>query len=447
MTLSSGEAGIGIVTHSHPLISRGGAEILARRSFEAFRAAGIRTALFAAVPVQLPGAEGFFRQGEDSIEIGEGEHLLRVGPFDAFLNARPSGHVGREILRLAGRHGLGILHFHHFHQIGFETIDLVRRSRPGMLVGLTLHEFMAICFREGQMLTRQRNQLCRRSHPVDCHLCYPAIPSEAFRLRTELAETVLSRLDLLTAPSRFLAERISSHMPRLPPIAFLPNGVEPRPSAPPPPPPSAPARFAFFGQPTPYKGLDVFLKAASLVLERVGPAAHFHIFGATERDCFETLGFSHLAAIAERWPGNVVFRGPYDPSEVSGLMAGVGWVVVPSIWWENAPLVIGEAFGAGRPVICSGIGGMAEAVRHGIDGLHVRVGDPADLADAMGRCLREEGLWERLRQGLARPTSIAAMNAALLSAYDEARRRRPRAGEPAVASRGAIRRVRPGPGG
>ena len=43
-------------------------------------------------------------------------------------------------------------------------------------------------------------------------------------------------------------------------------------------------------------------------------------------------------------------------------MSEIDWVVVPSRWWENSPLVIQEAFMHGRPVICSGIGGMAEKV-------------------------------------------------------------------------------------
>ncbi len=38
------------------------------------------------------------------------------------------------------------------------------------------------------------------------------------------------------------------------------------------------------------------------------------------------------------------------------------WVVTPSIWWENAPLVIDEAFAQKRPVIASDMGGMAESV-------------------------------------------------------------------------------------
>ena len=47
-----------------------------------------------------------------------------------------------------------------------------------------------------------------------------------------------------------------------------------------------------------------------------------------------------------------------------------------------------EAFVHGRPVICSDIGGMAEKVRHGVDGLHVPVGNVlAIMMEALGKDL------------------------------------------------------------
>jgi glycosyltransferase involved in cell wall biosynthesis len=78
----------------------------------------------------------------------------------------------------------------------------------------------------------------------------------------------------------------------------------------------------------------------------------------------------------------------------------VDWVVVSSRWWENSPLVIQEAFMQRRPVICSGIGGMAEKVTHELNGLHFNVGDPDSLAAAIERAASEPGLWERLREGV-----------------------------------------------
>jgi glycosyltransferase involved in cell wall biosynthesis len=61
-------------------------------------------------------------------------------------------------------------------------------------------------------------------------------------------------------------------------------------------------------------------------------------------------------------------------------MSRCDWVVIPSIWWENSPVVIQEAALAGRPVLCSRIGGMAEKVQDGVTGLHFEAGSVADLA-------------------------------------------------------------------
>ena len=55
-------------------------------------------------------------------------------------------------------------------------------------------------------------------------------------------------------------------------------------------------------------------------------------------------------------------------------MRSVDWVIMPSVWWENSPIVIQEAFFHGRPIISSNIGGMAEKITDDVDGLHFRVG-------------------------------------------------------------------------
>ncbi len=101
-----------------------------------------------------------------------------------------------------------------------------------------------------------------------------------------------------------------------------------------------------------------------------------------------------------------------------GLMAEIDWVVMPSIWWENAPLVIQEAFQHRRPPIVSGIGGMAEMVRDGVDGLHVRPGDPAALAAALRRAMDETGLWQRLVHGIPEQPSLAECAHRHLALFD-----------------------------
>jgi glycosyltransferase involved in cell wall biosynthesis len=72
------------------------------------------------------------------------------------------------------------------------------------------------------------------------------------------------------------------------------------------------------------------------------------------------------------------------------LLRRVDAVLVPSIWWENSPLVIQEAFAAKRPLIVSNIGGMAEKVKDGVYGYHFRNRNAADLARVMEMAVSAE---------------------------------------------------------
>jgi glycosyltransferase involved in cell wall biosynthesis len=133
---------------------------------------------------------------------------------------------------------------------------------------------------------------------------------------------------------------------------------------------------------------------------------------------FQTEDFkAEIDALASAAGAKVIRHGAYRRDEMAKLLAAVDWVITPSIWWENAPLVIQEAFQQRRPVICSDIGGMAEAVANGHDGLHFRTGDPADLARAMRRAMNEPGLWECLSSNISRVLTVADSAAEHRSLY------------------------------
>jgi glycosyltransferase involved in cell wall biosynthesis len=68
----------------------------------------------------------------------------------------------------------------------------------------------------------------------------------------------------------------------------------------------------------------------------------------------------------------------FDP-DVATFYSQVDVVVVPSIWHENQPTVVIEAFAFGKPVLCSNLGGLAEMVQDGVSGILFRAGDPDDL--------------------------------------------------------------------
>jgi glycosyltransferase involved in cell wall biosynthesis len=99
-------------------------------------------------------------------------------------------------------------------------------------------------------------------------------------------------------------------------------------------------------------------------------------------------------------------RGPYRREDIGDLVAAVDCTIVPSVWWENAPLVIQEAQTQGRPVIASNIGGMAEMVEHGVNGLTVPPNDARALAAAMRSILEKPDLLREFSKNARKPDDI-----------------------------------------
>ena len=69
--------------------------------------------------------------------------------------------------------------------------------------------------------------------------------------------------------------------------------------------------------------------------------------------------------------------------------AAIDLLVVPSVWFENSPLVIHEALAAGTPLLVSDLGGMAELVEEGRGGWRFRTGDAQELADRLAALLAD----------------------------------------------------------
>src|SRR5262249_7514031 len=143
--------------------------------------------------------------------------------------------------------------------------------------------------------------------------------------------------------------------------------------------------------------IDVLLRAMTLVRGD----AELRVYGANLE--LQSKAFqSEVRALLDATQSRVRLMGAYSPDQIPDLMSGVDWVVVPSIWWENSPLVIQEAFMQRRPVICSDIGAMAEKVTNGVNGLHFRAGDARSLASVIDRAARSPAKWRRLRDGIPR---------------------------------------------
>jgi glycosyltransferase involved in cell wall biosynthesis len=115
---------------------------------------------------------------------------------------------------------------------------------------------------------------------------------------------------------------------------------------------------------------------------------------------------AHLRALDRR--GVVEIHGRFDPDQIGPLLTGVDAAALPSTWWDCAPLAAAECHAARVPLLVPRLGGLAETVVPGDDGLTFEALDPDDLARQLDRLAGEPGLLERLQAGIAAPRAFAA---------------------------------------
>lgn len=379
-----------VCAHAHPRISKGGAEVAA---YELFRRVGA-----------APGHEAFLLAGarEDAYArcgsaitqpFSDSEFIYSVEDFDWFNFANHDRRFPAALTSLLHRLSPDIVHFHHYAHFGVEAFLHVRRALPQARIVVTLHEFLAICNHSGQMVKPDTFALCRQSSPVACSKCFPSRDAADFFLRKRYVQHFFRFVDHFISPSAFLAERYAEWGIPREKLSVIENVTAPPAArqavAAPPPPrrPGMPLRVGFFGQISRLKGIDVLLDAAEILGRDEGaPAVAFEINGddSAQTEAFRT----RFRARLETAGPNVRLNGRYDSDQVDELMAGVDVVVMPSIWWENAPVVIREAIRNRRPVICSDIGGMREKIEHGRTGLHFPVGNAPALAAVLADLAR-----------------------------------------------------------
>jgi glycosyltransferase involved in cell wall biosynthesis len=396
-----------VVAHNHPAFHPGGTEIFAHDLFKELRSRPGVEALFLAATNHLHREQ---RPGTSFQSVGDApdEVVVWSGHFDRFnLSQIDLYGTVPHLVGLLEEFRPDVVHIHHVLLIGVEFIALVRRILPNARIVMTLHDYYAICAHDGLMMRTKVRERCDRASPGRCNSCFPEISADRFLLRERFIKTALGQVDRFIAPSHFIRDRFVAWGLPAESIEVVPNG---RPAV-----PQAPHRFSadgrrpvfgYFGNLNPWKGVPVLLKAAQRLASAGIEGFELRMHGGAPFQSEEFV--ENVDGLLKKTEPHVVPLGPYQRDEVASLMADVDWVVVPSIWWENAPLVIQEAFLHRRPVIVSNIGGMAEAVRDGVDGIHVRPDDPVALAAAMKRAIETPELWNDLVAGINPPADMGA---------------------------------------
>ncbi|HLF25781.1 MAG TPA: glycosyltransferase family 4 protein [Anaerolineae bacterium] len=224
--------------------------------------------------------------------------------------------------------------------------------------------------------------------------------SRTFRLRLRnylysaiVERYVIRRVRHLIALSRYVTRYYAPHLKRDVRVYYVPNAID----------------EAFFNLPDApdnptvlFAGRLIFRKRALDVVRAFAriaphaPHAQLRLAGDTRTEPGYTQAiraFIQEANLADR----VHLLGALSEAEVLQEFAACTLLALPSAQ-ETTPMVIAQAMAAGKPVVATAVGGVAEMMCDGETGLLVDVGDIDGLAQALLRVLQEASLRARLGQ-------------------------------------------------
>lgn len=266
-----------------------------------------------------------------------------------------------------------IVNTHNLQGIGYNLLREI--GRQGVPCVQTLHDLGFLCI---NMNMFRRGRACRRRH-LPC-----AVSGMVKRGYLSSIETLA-----FWSPSQAVLERYRPHLPRHTeavciqlPLLFPPPPDEAGSRA-----PSGPLRLLYAGQLTEAKGIGFLLG----MLEPLAAGGGFEIAVVGGGSLLEPLRERYSRA---PW---VKFTGRVPPEAVAGFMARADLLMIPSLWFENSPLVAYQARQLGLPILASRIGGLPELVRDG--GTLLPPGDAAQWQDCLRGCLAQPEKLERLRAG------------------------------------------------
>ena len=301
------------------------------------------------------------------------DYEVATGPFDRLRNASRiiySQQAARRLAALLDVHPVDVAHLHivHHHLSPSVLVELKRRGIPTIV---TAHDLKLACPNYKMM---NRGGICERCKGgrvwnVLRHRCIKgSLPASGLIMVESALHKALNlygrNLSAIVAPSRFYRDKLIEWGWPPQKLHYIPNFVTL---------PPAPARVAYgkpvlyFGRLAPEKGVATLIRAAAA--SRV-PVV---IVGDGPDDAM-------LRALATTLDAPVTFDGFLSGQALWDKLEHCRAVVLPSEWYENAPVSVLEAFARMRPVAGAHVGGIPELITAGVTGWHFPSGDVAALA-------------------------------------------------------------------
>jgi glycosyltransferase involved in cell wall biosynthesis len=349
---------------------RGGAESVFLDHIDLFVAAGWDVVPFAMEhPDNLPSPwSDYF--------VSEIEYGRTSGPLTKARQAAKiifSLEARRKIRALISRAPPAVAHAHNvYHHISPSIFEVLKAE--GVPIVMTAHDLKLAC-PAYKMLNQGR--VCERCRGGQIYnvLLRRCVKDSVVLSGLVFLETLIHRsfglyrdtVDRLVTPSRFYRDKLVEWGWDASRIAYIPNCIDANQFT---PCSDESNYFVYAGRLAPEKGLATLVRAAALSRQRLVLAGTGPEEAALRRLTLE-LG------------ADVVFAGYLDKPELRRLIGEARALVLPSEWYENAPVSVLEAYALGRPVIGTRIGGIPELVVHDETGILVEPGSVAMLAGAL----------------------------------------------------------------
>jgi glycosyltransferase involved in cell wall biosynthesis len=241
---------------------------------------------------------------------------------------------------------------------------------------------------------------------------------EAFRQinkRAKHIKDICANIDLFIAPSEFIRNKFIEFGVSEDKIIFsgygfnLDNFKDTQKI------PSDKIRFAFIGNIMPAKGIHYLIDAFNKIKN---DNVELRIYGRVMS--YKAILENYLNYIKKIVKNrNIKFMGGFDNKDVANIFRQTDVLIVPSIWHENSPLVIQEAFATGTPVIASRIGGIPELIEDGINGILFEPNDVADLCRKIVMFIENPSLIEEIKRNIKLPKSIGENAREIENIYEE----------------------------
>ncbi len=300
---------------------------------------------------------------------------------------------------------------------GMRFNTVLEESRPDLLHTHLIDGFSAVLWWKAQQhhvpvihTAHDYHLLCPRAVMLTKSLKLCTSPTLGCRTYRKWHLRTANGIDLFCSPSQFLIDKHLEAGLKAHAVAKVANGI-PLPSPAAKPDDTGICRFVFAARLTEEKGCNVVLEALKLI----PPDIRLELVVAGRGPYEEP--FRQAAAADPR----LTFAGYIQGDEKAELFGRSDCLLLPSLWYENAPVVIVEAAAYGMAVIGSRIGAIPEFVTDGETGLLFTPGDPADLARAMVRLAQDPSQARRLgvnAHPLAERSSVGHMVEAYQAHYD-----------------------------